>query len=79
MIPRYICGIICIMEYTTEELLSLVEDEITDTQYNIFALMINGKSEEDIILELSICKSCYENNIDIVREKMNEKITVAGN
>jgi len=67
------------MEYTTEELLSLVEDEITDTQYNIFALMINGKSEEDIILELSICKSCYENNIDIVREKMNEKITVAGN
>ena len=67
------------MEYTTEELLSLVEDEITDTQYNIFALMINGKSEEDIIFELSICKSCYENNIDIVREKMNEKITVAGN
>ena len=41
--------------------------------------MINGKSEEDIILELSICKSCYENNIDIVREKMNAKITVAGN
>lgn len=57
---------------STEELFDLVADEITDLEYEVFSLLLQEISEENIILRLSIDKETYDLSIDNVRAKMNE-------
>lgn len=57
---------------STEELFDLVADEITDLEYEVFSLLLQEISEENIILRLSIDKETYDICIDNVRAKMNE-------
>lgn len=57
---------------STEELFDLVADNITDLEYDVFSLLLQEMSEENIILRLSIDKETYDLCIDNVRSKMSE-------